>query len=72
MNMTVHQLKCVIREMKDCVYPFDDKKAQLSTLDIRSREHDTVEIYTKDETTGIEIVMTKHINQGDYADENIN
>ena len=72
MNMTVHQLKCVIQEMKDCVYPFDDKKARLSTLGVISREHDTVEIYTKDETTGIEIVMSKHINQGDYADENIN
>ena len=72
MNMTVHQLKCAIEEMKEHIYNFDDDKAQLSTLDIRSREHERVEIYTKDETTGIEIIMSKHINQGDYDDENIN
>ena len=70
MNMTVHQFKMTIQEMKDCIYPFDDHKAMVNTTaELPSGVKNRVEIYTVDETTGIELVMTKTIKQGEYAEE---
>ncbi len=68
--MTVHQFKCAIEEMKKHIYNFDDKKATLCVNDLISREPNKVQVYTKDETTGIEIVMSKSIGARDYEELN--
>jgi hypothetical protein len=64
-------MKCVLGEMKR-IYPYDEKKTEISNIDLRSMTYNRVEIKTKDETTGIEIVMAKVIKNGEYDDENIN
>lgn len=69
--MTINQLKCVLAEMKR-IYPYDEKKTEVRTLDIISQTHNRVEIHTVDELTGIEIHMTKVVNRGSYTDEESN
>ena len=67
-KMKVSQLKCVLAEMKR-IYPYDEKKTEVRTMDIISQSHNHIEIHTVDEITGIEIHMTKDFNKGSYSDE---
>ena len=51
------------------IYPYDDSKTTISTINLVSRTHNRVQIETVDEITGIEIYMVKNIKEGDFADE---
>lgn len=57
---TVKQFKDMIEEMRT-VYPFEDDKTYLSTHNIVSGDNSRLEIQTKDEKTGVDIVMSKHV-----------
>lgn len=59
---TVKQFKDALDEMKK-IYPYDDEKTRLCTLDCTTQSHDRVEIYTVDDSTGIEITMSKFIKR---------
>jgi hypothetical protein len=54
------------------IYPYDEKKTEVRTMDIISHSHNHIEIHTVDEPTGIEIHMTKDLNRGSYSDEESN
>lgn len=69
--MTINQLKCVLAEMKR-IYPYDEKKTEITNIDIRSMTYNRIEINTVDDITGIHIVMAKEVNRGDYDDEKSN
>lgn len=58
MRGTVKEFKDILDEMKG-IYPYEDEKTWLSTHNILTREPDSLEIATVDETTGISIVMAK-------------
>ena len=59
---TVKQFKDMLEEMKT-IYNFDDEETWLSTHNILSKGNDALEIHTKDEKTGIEIVMSKQCRE---------
>lgn len=61
---TVKQFKDVLEEMKK-VYPYDDEKTRLSTIDIYRNVPCCVEIITTDEATGVEIMMQKSVTLDD-------
>lgn len=60
MNGTVKQFKDMIKEMRT-IYPFEDDKTYLSTHNIVSVDNNRLEIQTKDDKTGVDIVMSKHV-----------
>ena len=61
---TVKQFKDILDEMKK-IYPYDDERTRLYTLDLTTQSPSRVEIYTVDDSTGIDILMRKFINQED-------
>ena len=61
---TVKQFKDVLEEMKK-VYPYDDEKTRLSTIDVYRNVPCSVEIITTDKATGVEIIMQKSITVED-------
>lgn len=61
-GMTLKQFDDVIQEMKS-IYPFEDDKAYIGNLHEMSTDMPSqVEIHTKDEKTGIKIVMLKGVD----------
>lgn len=55
---TVKQFKDMIEEMRT-IYPFKDEETRLSTHNILTMNHTTLEVSTIDKETGIKIVMAK-------------
>lgn len=60
MNGTVKQFKEMIEEMRT-IYPFEDDKTYISTYSIISHENGRLQLETKDEKTGVTIVMEKDV-----------
>lgn len=60
MHGTVKQFKEALDEMKT-IYPYEDEKTRLSTMCPESLVHNTLNIVTQDEKTGIYISMSKNI-----------
>lgn len=67
MGMTVYQFKCAVEEMRT-VYNFDDNETRIDTQDLRSYEHNCVELQTVDKQTGIAVFMRKVVNANDYVE----
>lgn len=64
MRGTVKQFKDMLEEMKT-VYKYKDENTWLSTHGIISRDHDTLEITTRDEKTGVTVTMAKQVEVED-------
>lgn len=62
MRGTVKQFKDILEEMKT-IYPYKDEDTILSTHNIMTMHHDSLEISTTDEETGIKIVMAKQCRE---------
>ncbi len=62
MRGTVKQFKDMLEEMKT-IYPYEDEKTRLTTHNVMTMSHDCLEIATKDEKTGIYIVMSKEVER---------
>lgn len=62
MSGTVKQFKDILEEMKN-IYPFKDENTYMSTLDLQRCEHARLTIETIDEKTGIQIEMSKEIEE---------
>lgn len=61
-GMSLRQFNKTIEEMRS-IYPFRDDKTMLGELrDMSSNSHRRVEIITRDEDTGITIVMQKGVD----------
>lgn len=62
-GMSVKQLNTILDEMRT-IYPFKDEDAYLGNLrDIITEQPRQVEIYTKDEQTGISIILAKGVHE---------
>lgn len=62
MRGTVKQFKDMLEEMKT-IYEYDDEKTHLSTHNVFTMNHDSLEISTIDERTGVKIVMAKRCGE---------
>lgn len=60
-GMTLKQFYDVLKDMRS-IYPFEDDKTYLGNLrDLPSDSFLNVEILTKDEKTGVQIIMSKGV-----------
>lgn len=64
MIVTVKQYKYLLEEMKK-VYPYDEEKAGINIIQGPTSVTPTLEIRTKDEKTGVTIVMSKSFDGRD-------
>lgn len=70
MNGTIKQFKDTIEEMRT-LYPFEDDKTYLSTHNLFCRENNRLQIRTRNDNTGIIIVMEKQIDTESVDKSNI-
>lgn len=57
---TVKQFLDALDEMRT-IYPFEDDKTTMHTLDPYTHQHGLLRIFTRDERTGIHIEMLKDV-----------
>ena len=67
-GMSITELNSALKDMRT-VYEFDDDKTYFASMHNEiSLSQTHVEIHTKDEATGIKIVMSKDITPSLYSD----
>lgn len=62
MKVTVKQYKDLLEEMKK-VYPYEDEKTNINYMFDMISRYPNLEIQTKDEKTGVIIVMSKQFEE---------